>query len=439
MFGTSCAARIVGMQPFLHTQAHETEPGGKRQPGFPPAFWIAVAAAAALRIAFAASYLAHLVHRAAAPFAFESGNIAASLATGHGFASPLGIPSGPTAWVAPVYPTLLAGIFRLLGVKSFAAFIAATGLNILFAVLVCIPLYAVATRVAGRRAGLIACWLWAVYPNAILLTYQSMWDGCLSALLGIVVLWATLRLKAHNPRPSIWALYGILWALLLLTNPVFVAVSPFLFVSTGRRRALLALAVAILCVLPWTLRNRRVLHAWVPVRTDLGLALWLGNNPRATVPWHGQQHPLDDLAQRAQFVEHGEVPYMRAKFTAALQSMAAHPQLAAARAGQRFRAFWSGGTPHPLHAFAAGSWTDRYVLASDLLLALAALAGILFLFRRRHPVAWPLAIFPLLIPCAYYLTEAIPRYRLAIDPEVILLAAICLATYAGLHPHPRPQ
>src|ERR1700760_1237884 len=49
-------------------------------------------------------------------FGFEGGRIAQSLVTGHGYASPFNAPSGPTAWLPPLYPLLLAGCFKLFGV-----------------------------------------------------------------------------------------------------------------------------------------------------------------------------------------------------------------------------------------------------------------------------------------------------------------------------------
>ena len=49
-------------------------------------------------------------------FGWEMGRIARSLATGHGFASPFNGNSGPTAWTPPLYPLILAGVFKLFGV-----------------------------------------------------------------------------------------------------------------------------------------------------------------------------------------------------------------------------------------------------------------------------------------------------------------------------------
>jgi hypothetical protein len=41
-------------------------------------------------------------------FGFEAGRIGRSLATGQGYSSPFNGPSGPTAWLPPLYPLLLA-------------------------------------------------------------------------------------------------------------------------------------------------------------------------------------------------------------------------------------------------------------------------------------------------------------------------------------------
>lgn len=400
--------------------------------------------AAALRLGFLWQYAAHAAHRAlgALPFLFEPGNVAYALAAGHGFANPLRVASGPTAWVAPVYPSLLALLFQGFGVYSFHAFLAAAVLNIAFAVLVCWPLYALGRRLAGPAAGALAAWLWAVYPNAILLTYQSMWNGCLAALLAATALWGIVAL-ADAPRPHwfSWLGYGLLWGLILLTDPTLAVLLPLWLGWLVWRRpgpahwrgAIAALIVAIFCILPWTLRNRRVLHAWLPVRSDLGLALWLGNNPQATYVWHGQQHPLDDAAQRALYLRQGEVAYMHQKLRLALAYMAAHPARDVALAWHRFWAFWSGGSPFPWRSLRRfrSAW-NRYVLLFDLLAGLAALAGAIRLLRRRNPGAFPLAMVPLIVPWAYYLTLAIPRYRLPVDPAVLLLAALCFLPPAAL-------
>lgn len=63
----------------------------------------------------------------------------------------------------------------------------------------------------------------------------------------------------------------------------------------------------------------------------------------------------------------------------------------------------------------------------NLLGAAGALAGIVILWRTRSPFAFPLAAFPVVYPLVYYLALAPARYRLPIDPALLLLTAIAFA------------
>ena len=74
--------------------------------------------------------------------------------------------------------------------------------------------------------------------------------------------------------------------------------------------------------------------------------------------------------------------------------------------------------------FAIGSLWFRYVLIFNILTAVGALAGIIVLIARRNAFTFPLAIFPLVLPWAYYLTIVEPRYRQPVDPVIMLLTAI---------------
>src|SRR5437764_11635117 len=65
-------------------------------------------------------------------FGWEIGRVAYSLATGHGFSSPFGGNTGPSAWNAPVYPWIVSIAFRLFGVYSHAAAFALLVFNSIF-------------------------------------------------------------------------------------------------------------------------------------------------------------------------------------------------------------------------------------------------------------------------------------------------------------------
>jgi len=375
------------------------------------------------------------------PFLFESGNIAHSLAIGQGFASPFRVNTGPTAWMPPVYPVLLAAIFRIFGPYTFNSFLTAALFNICCATLACIPIFFAGKRIAGLSVASTAAWLWAIFPNAILIPVESMWDASLSALLVATIFWATIAI-AKSQRVRNWAAYGFLWGFTLLTNATLMALLPLLLAwlaysarkQNRKRLGNLALSVAIvlLCCAPWTIRNYKVFHTFVPLRSGLGLQLWLGNNDNTQDIFRAERHPIYDDAERAQYIQMGEVAYMHEKQTTAVHYMLSHPAREMHLVTRRIISFWSGGTPTPLKDFLnVDSTWFRFVLLFNLLAASGALLGVITLIRRRSPFWFPAAIFPLVFPWAYYLSLVLPRYRLPIDPVIVLLTAIALESLFG--------
>jgi CHASE2 domain-containing sensor protein len=63
-------------------------------------------------------------------------------------------------------------------------------------------------------------------------------------------------------------------------------------------------------------------------------------------------------------------------------------------------------------------------LLCSFLTAIGAFVGIAALWRRRSTMTSPLAVFPVIYPCLYYVTHADLRYRHPIDPVLCLLTAI---------------
>src|SRR6516162_6821964 len=97
------------------------------------------------------------------PFGWEMGRLARSIAQGRGFSSPTDLDSGPSAWTAPVYPYILAGIFKLFGVYTRASAWGILACNSLFAALTCWPLFRIANRLFGAGVARGTAWTWAVF------------------------------------------------------------------------------------------------------------------------------------------------------------------------------------------------------------------------------------------------------------------------------------
>jgi hypothetical protein len=370
------------------------------------------------------------------PFLNETGNIAYSLAAGHGFSSPYWQETGPTAWLTPVYPALVAVIFKVFGIHTPRSFFAIASLNILFSAAVCVPLFYIGKRVGGPQVGSGAAWLWAIFPNAVIIPYEWVWDTSLAALLMATILWATLRL-AETQGVRSWCGYGLLWGFALMTNPSLGSVLPVLLGWAAYRgwkqgnghpsRPLLACGIAVLCCVPWTVRNYWTFHRFIPLRSNFAFELWLGNNEQ-----FDEQSVIAPAADPERFeirnyIHMGEMAFMQDKWRRATAFIQAHPRLEIALFGRRFVATWTG-MEKPIAGFRdADSPLVRLVLVSNTLAAMGALCGVVALLRSRNMYAFPLAAVVMVYPVIYYVTHASLRYRHPIDPVVLLLSAALVA------------
>ncbi|HEY0704198.1 MAG TPA: glycosyltransferase family 39 protein [Candidatus Acidoferrales bacterium] len=374
------------------------------------------------------------------PFLNEAGNIAFSLVKGHGFSSPWWQETGPTAWLTPVYPWTVALIYRIFGIHTPHALYAAVLLNIIFSCAVCVPIYFIGKKVVGSSVGYGAAWLWAIFPNAVIIPYEWIWDTSLSALLMALLLWATLELP-ERPRWRAWILYGVLWGFSLMTNPALASMLPVLLGWAAYRalrehhvslaRPALALGLAVLCCVPWTIRNYTTFHKFVPLRSNFPLELWAGNNE--SFDENSQVAPPSDPQREElrKYIRQGETAYMAEKWRIATQFIRTHPRLEAVLWWRRFVAIWIGSET-PLKGFRdADSLLVRAVLVCNLLVALGTLTGIVTLIRKRSAYLLLLAGFPILYPVIYYATHPSLRYRHPIDPVLLVLVAAAIAGALG--------
>jgi hypothetical protein len=368
-----------------------------------------------------------------APFDQETGSIAYSLATGKGFSNPFRRDTGATAWLTPVYPLVVAGTFKLFGSFTIASFFFLVFLNILFSTLVCVPIFYAGKRVAGIGVAIAAAWLWAVFPNAIMMPFEWIWDTSLSALLGATLLWATLEL-AESERLRDWCGYGLLWGFTLMTNPALGSLLPPLLgwaaYRAWRRRSLrparpaLALGIAVLCCLPWTIRNYAVFHRLVPLRSNFPLELYIGNNENYDDKHPRYPPPISKERETVRYFRMGEMPFMDEEMHKAVKFIVSHPRVELILFAERFAAFW-GGIARPVGTFlTTDSLLIRGLILCAALSGIGALFGIVVLVRRRSPCAFPLAAFPVVFPLLYYVTHTSLRYRHPIDPVVLLLTAV---------------
>ena len=362
---------------------------------------------------------------------YETGRIARSVAAGLGYSSPLVVESGPTAWMTPLYPLLLAGVFKLFGILSFESLLVITAIDCAFSALTAWVVWAIARRAFSASCGVTAGWIWTLLPSAVFYPVVWVWDTSLSAFLFALILLASMSLL-ESEKTTAWAGCGALWGIGVMVNASIVATLPFILgwnahelrrqSAQWMRLTLVALLLFAVVISPWFLRNYVVFHKLILFRSNLGLELWLGNNPLNPGIWSWWLHPNDDPAERKLYVSMGEIPYMAWKQREAISWMREHPAKFIEQSFRRFVDNWTG-FDEPVTSLASRPY---YVILAgflDVLFPLLALPGALLAYRRRSPYAFPFGSAIFFFPVVYYVTHTSIRYRHPIDPVLCVLAS----------------
>lgn len=341
---------------------------------------------------------------------------------------------------APGYPLLLAPIFLAFGPAPPA--MSGRALGAACGALAVALVWWLARRLFGARAGWIAGWTAALYPEAVVASILVLSEAPFCPLLLAQLALATLAWQAR-PRHKCLALAaaaGVAAGMAALVRPSWLLFTPALAVAAvavGRERmrqltvgaamtAGLAAAMA-----PWWVRNYQATGRFVPTTLQVGASLYDGLNPRATgasdmgfVPefaaserWlETYRGPADDAPW--------EYRLDRAMRDEALAWAARNPRRAAVLAVKKLSRTWNLWPNEP----ALSAWPVRLAVGATYLPVLAlGLAGA----ARSAGRGWPYGICWL--PAAYFtLLHAVfvssIRYRL---PPVLALTVLAAGAAAG--------
>lgn len=366
-----------------------------------------------------------------AEFGFEMGWTARSLALGRGFSGPFQRLTGPTALVPPLYPFLLAGIFRLFGLYTATSAFVALALNSVLSALTCIPVYGAARDTAGERLARWAALGWAIYPFAIYYSSAQVWDYALTSLLFACCFWWAAHLhRAHSARS--WILFGLAFGVTALSNPSIVTILPFLLwiaVRNSRqigvpvlKRAVIALCAFAMVILPWTIRNQRVVHVVSPLRDGFWLEFYAGNMGDPSNSNSPAAHPASNPAEMALYARLGEKAYLAQKHELSVAAVSQHKGLFVLATIRRFVRFWTDyWSLSP--AYLQQQPLDIPCIPFCTALSLLTLAGLISWWRRDGKALLPFALLVALFPIPYYLTHASMDYRAPIEPQLVILTA----------------
>ncbi len=363
----------------------------------------------------------------------------------------------------PLYPYLLAGIYKIFGYNPFVPGLLQAGLDGGTAVIICQLTIRILEKEratsansetgasllgGGEIIGFIAGLGWGLFVPAEAYSIILMPSAWLVFVFWLLV-WLIVA-RRHAPRPIWMLLIGLLVgvtamgiATILFLVPLLIAAVWLKWEMHGKRARIVAtcaiLAGSILGTLPAFAHNYFAAHDPVFLSAHSGINLWIGNNPEANgYPRFppglraGQTAMLDDSIASAESaaghsLKRGDVSaYWSNKARAYI---AQNPIDWIKLLGTKLRNFWSSFQYDDLSIISV--LRDEGIIFPGLsfgLVAAFAIPGALVSWRLSRSSRWILGAV-LLQACALLPVFVTERYRLAAVPGLLILAVTGLAIF----------
>lgn len=353
------------------------------------------------------------------------------------FANPfLALHTGPSAHLAPVFPTFLSLLMRLFGDKGTGLY--AVELAGALTLSLQLALYPIFSRLLGMGAsnGIVAASLWIVAKPKLVYGWEALYAAILVAVACCAYRrYLDSRMQRDTSRLA-WLLGGVM-GLSILTIPTTVSLfAVWLGSEMWRRKAaffrecfLPLVLLPAMVATPWVVRNYLVFHRFVFVRDDFGLELSVSNNDCAQFSiWRNSVsgcfdavHPNRNVNEAKKVLELGEPEYNKRRLLEALQWISGNPARFIKLDAMRIIAFWMPTESGTIHYAGSGRRLERVII---YLMTVLSGAGLVILYRRDIRSAAVcmscLAVFPLV----YYVVQFEYRYRYPIMWLTFLLGAL---------------
>lgn len=377
------------------------------------------------------------IHWRASGDQFGYYHYARELAAGRGYVHY--ITGQPTAYYPVGYPALLAVIFFVVGntpipddymMSVVLTHVAVGTASVALA-------YLVGRALFDRRSGLIGAAIVAVFPNLVyqvtsvqLETMYIFW--CLAALAVVVTHdWST-----GPPSTRRLLLFGVVLGVSVIIRPFSIWFIPALFAGIvvagfGWRRALrscaVPLAVVLVMMVPWTVRNAIQLDAFVPTSTNTGDTLCLDRSMDANGEFRWADH------EGCADPNLPEVERNSANTRMAIEWVAAHPVREAEQIVRRAVLIFTDDTDGittvntlgggPVMSDATATLLGRIANGVWLVVCLLAAVGLVVVWRHRRRPATAIVLVSLASLIAIpLLLWGNPRFHLPFSPLLAILA-----------------
>jgi 4-amino-4-deoxy-L-arabinose transferase-like glycosyltransferase len=300
------------------------------------------------------------------------------------------------------------------------------------------PAYVIGSRMFDTNVGLLFSSLCALYPEMVFLSTRATPEFAY-VLFALLAFGLYLRLKVESEKtrhsiPVTIQLGTVIGIGILIREGILLIAAGLMFGvlhakgmswNVWKRHIIPVAAIAILIVIPWIVRNSIVQKQFIPLRTALGMNLWMGNHAEAT----GSDRTLDGGYQASYLMDKNREYYAqnmpldepgsdRFMMHEAMRYIKAHPE-------------------HYLQLSAKRLWyfvwfTPNHALASNLIyriswiaVLIAGLTGFI-IAQNVHKLDPAIPMTILLFALLYVPVIVLPRYRIIPVSLMLLFASLSL-------------
>lgn len=331
----------------------------------------------------------------------------------------------PTAYVTPLYPIFMAGVYACFGHSYLWLRI----IQALMGAFLCFMIYLIAKEAFDKRIALLALLLTAIHHFFISFGLLFYSENLFMVFLAVSILFLIKFYKSGSYTHA--ALFGLFSSLAVLTRSAhflfifFAAGALLLFPKSpgiSYRKLLRSLGLAMLCFVIllsfWIARNYLVFKAFIPLGTEAGPVMYAAYHP-----YKGKI--LDKCVQdpvTTGYTPASEYDACRYLLKETRKSIQKDPSK-----------LYKYIPLKVMYFFSVFDWLafikdgveiqGAYNFSSAFIIPLFLLGAVVILFKRRG-----FTDLILLAPMAYYvlisaLVMGIPRTRLPVEPYMIIFAA----------------
>jgi len=343
--------------------------------------------------------------------------IAENVLDGHGFSMKIEDKYVPKIVHPPGYSLFLATIFALFGKSDFPV----RAIQILIDSLSVILIFLIVERIFGGFTALIAALIAGLYPFSVIMSFMLL-PATVALFISIL---AAYFYSKKELKGSDYLISGLLLGIAalfrsqLIVIPFFISLGFILSkgIKRGIKPLMYILISAFLVISPWTVRNWRHFHKFVPLTIGLGWSMWVGIGE--DFPASGAPAKDEELA-RSEDYESCTYPFPverdAARIKKSVNFIKTHPfQYVAVMIKRLFRLLVGFYVPvKPIFKF--------FISLAKFLLIFLGFLGMIFSLKRKEVL--PLIIFPwgmalCLIPMhvegRYFLPSIFPFFIFAAD------------------------